>query len=273
MNIHEKINSALRNKNFKEAASLVKDLLASSEELQGRNIRYAHILLLGAEWNAINSLLPKDTNYFLTSGWILSLLNGIPINNDGEPIPWFTYPAIDFLDPIVKKNWKVFEWGSGNSTLWWAAKVSQVYSIEDNENWFDEIKKRVPSNVEIEYCSEKEVYIHAIKETNIDNYDVIVIDGSYRNDCARNAIEHLNEKGIIILDNSDGKNWIDGIQTLRSNGFKRVDFWGLIPSYLYKNCTSVFFKDTSIFENATPPAELNTCTGISCYQAIEKYKT
>jgi hypothetical protein len=270
--MHDKIDFLIKEGNLKDAAELIKQIIYSGKGLTKRHIYYAHVLLLASDWYEITSLLPKDTNHFITSGWISSVANGIPINNKGEPIPWFTYPAIDFLDSLKKENWFVFEWGCGYSTLWWSQNVKQVYSIEDNELWFNQIRNQIPNNVQLTYGCDKEAYVGAIHQHDINIFDVIVIDGSFRNECSLNSVNHLKDSGIIIFDNSDGKDYIESINFLIGSGFRRIDFWGLIPSYLYKNCTSVFFRDISFLDNIDIPPMHDSSVGISCFQAGDKLR-
>lgn len=271
--MHEQIENFIKQGNFKGAAELIKKLIYTRQDLMGRHVHYAHILLLASDWREITSLLPKDTNHFLTSGWILSVANGRPTNNEGKPIPWYTYPAIDFLDSIKKRNWIIFEWGCGNSTLWWSKNVSQVFSVEDNEMWFNNISQQIPSNVNLNYKNTQDSYVHAIDNHEQNYFDVIVIDGSYRNECSFNCIQFLKESGIVIFDNSDGKDYNEGINFFQTNGFRRLDFWGLIPSYLYKNCTSIFFRDISFIDGIEIPSSHQSSVGISCFQAMDKLKS
>ncbi|GHT13802.1 hypothetical protein AGMMS4956_10560 [Bacteroidia bacterium] len=53
--------------------------------------------------------------------------------------PWIVFGAKRFLDTILKKNMSVWEYGSGSSTLYYAKRVKQVYSIENDKNWFEHI--------------------------------------------------------------------------------------------------------------------------------------
>jgi hypothetical protein len=272
LNMHEKIDSFTRSGNYKEAASLIKELLYNRQDLIGKQILYAHILLLATDWHEISSLLPKDTNHLLSSGWLLSVANGVPINNEGKAIPWYTYPSIDFLDSIKKNNWNVFEWGSGYSTLWWAQRVDNVYSIEDNESWHNVVKNSIPKNMNLVFETDSKKYIEKIKDFDEKSFDAIVIDGSHRNECAFLCIDFLKDSGIIIFDNSDCIGYQKGLEFLKKNGFKRLDFWGLAPSYLYKSCTSIFSRDISFLDNIDSPPYHESSVGMSCCQAIEKMK-
>src|SRR5437016_5174452 len=58
-----------------------------------------------------------------SEGWSKSNRLGLPLAADGSPLPWYTYSAIHFLEPRLRDDLKVFEYGSGHSTLWYAARV------------------------------------------------------------------------------------------------------------------------------------------------------
>ena len=40
-------------------------------------------------------------------GWFRSYRERIPVDVNGEPIPWFTYPAITFIEARITKDMKV----------------------------------------------------------------------------------------------------------------------------------------------------------------------
>ena len=254
---------------IKEAAAFIKEAIKNGANLEGLNVNLAHILLLAGEWEEITALLPKNTNFFHTSGWLNSLRCNRPISEDNKPIPWFTYPAIDFLDDIVQKNWLVFEWGSGNSTLWWASKVEKVIAIEDNQEWFMEVKNKLPQNSEIFNRTGSEYYDSILKYPDY-SFDAIIIDGSYRTEAATKCTSKIKDQGIIIFDNSDAMEHELAQSFLKNQGFYRIDFWGLIPSYLYKNCTSIYFKDAAILKQKNIPTSHISSVGISCQQSIDR---
>ena len=72
-------------------------------------------------------------------------------------------------------------------------------------------------------------------------FDVIVIDGLDRFQCASKSIESLNEGGAIILDDSQSYHPI--LDFFRQRKFYRVDFWGYVPGMALQHCTSVFFNN------------------------------
>jgi hypothetical protein len=58
-----------------------------------------------------------------------------PVNPDGEPVPWYTYPAIEYLRQLDFSNAAVFEYGSGHSTLFWSIAARRVVSVVDEDRW------------------------------------------------------------------------------------------------------------------------------------------
>ena len=186
--VHNKIQELLNEGNNKDACHLIKQSLSEGLDLKALDVYYAHILLCNGDWEEISSLLPRETNFLLTSGWIQSVSQGKPVNANNEPVPWITYPAIDFLDSIIDSDWSVFEWGSGNSTLWWSKRVKQVHATESDLNWFQEVQPRLPNNAQIShYTSEKE-YSKSIHGFDDNYFDVIVIDGDFVINVLKNVL-------------------------------------------------------------------------------------
>lgn len=212
--------------------------------------------------NDINDRL----NYLKVSGWVNSVSQNQIINADNQPIPWYTYPAIEFIEDKVKGDFLVFEFGSVHSTLWWGERVKQVISIESDLGWFNQINQQMPANVNLNFQSDEQKYADFILPYPEQYFDVIIVDGINRNKCLENSLSKLKEHGFIIFDNTDVYHYDSSLHLLLSQGYKRIDFWGLIPGYAYKNCTSVFFKSTAILETNSLPSDKKSCLGISCMQ-------
>ena len=176
-------------------------------------------------------------------GWFNSFNTKQAIDKNKKPIPWCTYPFIKFIEPRLKKDFSVFEYGSGNSTLWYAERVGEILSIEDNKEWYELNSKRIPNNAKIlfhslQYNGE---YSGAASGSN-KKFDIIIIDGRDRVNCTKKSLEALKENGVIIFDNSDLPQYSDGINFLIDLGFNKIDFLGLSPVTPHNNCTSIFYK-------------------------------
>ena len=57
------------------------------------------------------------------------------VDRDGNPLPWYTYPAIEYLSQFDYGEKTIFEFGCGYSSLFWAERAAKVISIEDNPEW------------------------------------------------------------------------------------------------------------------------------------------
>jgi hypothetical protein len=89
------------------------------------------------------------------TGWLNSKKQGLPVDRNGDPVPWYTYAMIDFLRRRVSDEHRVFEYGGGYSTLWYAKRVESVVAVEDSEIWAENIRPNLPENGDIIYQSKK----------------------------------------------------------------------------------------------------------------------
>ena len=203
-------------------------------------------------------ILLKDYGYFRSTA------EGKYRDHRNDYIPWFTYPAIEAL-----KNWdlsdkRVFEYGSGYSTLFWASRAKEVVSVEHSPQWHQKISRLAPSNAKIILApiDEQKNDYHPSDETRKEfasyagaiegSFHVIVIDGYARSrvryQCAQTALPHLDKNGLVILDNSE---WLPATAMfLRESGLIQVDLSGPAPGNVHYQTTSFFFTRDFDF----PPA-------------------
>lgn len=189
-----------------------------------------------------SSIKKQAKNFIILSkiyGQYKSIKNSSSINERGEPIPWYTYPAIEFLNQFDFSDKKVFEFGSGNSSLYWSEKCLSLISIEHDQAWFNKIKNNIRSNQRLFLRKNKDEYVQSINEFESE-FDIIIIDGVYRQNCAKEVKKKLNrESGIVILDNSDW--YAETAKFLRdSMDMIQVDFHGFGPINNYTWTTSLF---------------------------------
>jgi hypothetical protein len=78
------------------------------------------------------------------SGFVASAWANVPVDAAGRPLAWYTYAALHFLEPRLKPEMRVFEFGAGHSTLWWAARVATVRSIESDPAWVEKLRPKLP---------------------------------------------------------------------------------------------------------------------------------
>jgi len=98
----------------------------------------------------------------LDQGFFRSVVNGAPVAADGEPLPWFTYPAIEYLKQFDFSDKRVFEYGAGNSSLFWASRAKEVVAVESDRRWFDRISGACPANLLLNLRSDRDSYVTSI---------------------------------------------------------------------------------------------------------------
>lgn len=181
-------------------------------------------------------------------GWFKSAWKEASVDKDGQPVPWMTYPAIYVIDQRITKKMKVFEYGSGNSTLYWAKKAKSVIAVEGDQFWQEKLQKTAPKNATIIYRPLGEEYSQAIQRQE-GSFDIVVVDGRLRVDCAKASVDKLSKAGVIVWDNTDRERYKPGMKYLEGKGFKRLDFYGPVPIDNLASLTSIFYKPgTNVFE-------------------------
>jgi predicted O-methyltransferase YrrM len=179
-------------------------------------------------------------------------------------VPWWTYRAIDavtdFLD--ARPGTRVFEYGSGASTIWLARRAGQVTSVEHHAGWHDRMVAALAARNDLcpvalqlvepdatpasdrLYLSDKAgekgqsfaAYARAIEGDPGALYDLIVIDGRARNACLAHAAAHLAPGGMIVFDNSARGRYARAIS---ASDFTAQHLRGLTPTLPYPDQTTL----------------------------------
>jgi hypothetical protein len=176
-------------------------------------------------------------------GWYASFKSQQAVRASGEPIPWYTYAFIHFLEPRLRKDHRVFEYGSGNSTRWYAHRAGAVVAVEHDDAWARRIAPLLAPPSEVLTRPEGDAYVDAIRGRG--PFDIVVVDGiePLRPACAEAAVDELAEDGVIVWDNSDRAEFAQGMQALRARGFRHLPFKGLGPTAVTPWETSVVYRD------------------------------
>ncbi len=173
-------------------------------------------------------------------------INNFVCDGNNSPLPWITYPCIEFLNRLDLSHCNVFEFGSGSSTLFWSQKSCSVMSVEKDKAWFDKVKTSLPSNCTLHHAKTDIDYIDCINKSESE-FDIIIIDGAVRYPCALEALKKISKRGIVILDNTE---WYpETAKMLTLEGFSQIDFVGFPPINAFPSATSIFFKSTELINN------------------------
>ncbi len=127
------------------------------------------------------------------------------INGD---YPQLADGAVRFMNSELKKITApaIAEWGSGRSTLWFSTRAARLVSVEHNAAWHnlikDKLKRRNSHHVTLTLARENgPEYPNSILPGA--PYDLILIDGIRRAECAAIAVKTIKPGGIIVVDNSN----------------------------------------------------------------------
>ncbi|NOX17184.1 MAG: class I SAM-dependent methyltransferase [Chlorobi bacterium] len=179
-------------------------------------------------------------------GWFLSYKTKQSVDKNGNPIPWNTYPFLSFIEPRLKSDFEVFEYGSGNSTIWYAKKVSSIIAVEHDKEWYDKIKETMPKNAEIILSSESDSGIYAGEISKRGKrFHIIIVDGIFRNESLSASFDYLRDDGVIVFDDAERDDYIKSFELLKEKGFRRIDFRGMRGITSIANATAIFYRDNN----------------------------
>jgi predicted O-methyltransferase YrrM len=129
-------------------------------------------------------------------------------------VPWWSFKAIERADALMSGK-RIFEYGTGGSTLRFAKVAAQVVSVEDNAQWLELVRQRLAdarlSNVELQLHPfdfehpqdfEDSAYISAVDGRA---WDVVIIDGQdwtfkERLACFRRVEPSMAPGSLIVVD-------------------------------------------------------------------------
>ncbi len=222
---------------------------------------------------------PKPSWFQLTWSfvpWWLSFESGEELTKHAHP--WITFPAVRFLERTVRPDWRVFEFGSGASTLFFALRCREVYTVEHDNGWAEKVQKSLDRlgifncqlrliPAELKQISDQgkayfrygstfdgwedhtfESYVKSIDDHPDRSLDLVLIDGRAREACIQHAIAKVSPGGVLVLDNSERPSYQATMNEVPNNWF-RLEFPG--PS-----AKAEFFSKTTVW--IVPPLRSRT---------------
>jgi hypothetical protein len=206
--------------------------------------KFSSLLQVLSNPKRLKSILSFNHKGYLNDiGWFKAFESHSPVDGEGNPIPWVTYSFIDFIKERLRKQHTVFEFGSGNSTFFYAKYAGLVVSVEHDKDWFEKIVKSKPENSEMIFCELVKGGDYCRMPVKLEEkFDIIIVDGRDRVNCCKQAVNALSANGVVVLDDSERDKYKQGVDFLINNGFKHLSFSGISPGLFYRKSTSVFYK-------------------------------
>jgi hypothetical protein len=200
--------------------------------------------------------------------WLMSLRRYYLLD---ARMPWITFDAIDYLKVHLVPKARVFEYGSGGSTLFWLNHCEECVSIEHNPDWYKLMHPRIKEMDKIDYrlvlpdpAEDKEAldtsdpnqylskdslsigydfrnYVCQIDAFPDYYFDVVSIDGRARPSCIKHSVTKVNVGGILILDNAERAYYFSKIKGFLKN-FDKKEFFGVGPSVASMWKTDIYLR-------------------------------
>ncbi len=194
-------------------------------------------------------LMHTEYGFLDEIGWTASFNKDIPVDKLGEPLPKLCYSMIFFLKERVDKNMMVFEFGSGQSTLFLSKLAAKVVAVEHDRDWFERINSRIPNNVDLLFrdVEGNPAYSKSVVDYG-KKFDLIIVDGRDRVNCVFNAYDALKENGVIVFDDSyREEKYNKAFSFLKEKGFKTISFHGISPGCFLDHESTIFYREKNVF--------------------------
>lgn len=184
--------------------------------------------------------------YLFETGWSQSVIDEKPVDSDGKPLPWISIPTIEILKEKDLSELTVFEFGAGNSTIWFSKRVKKITSVEHDKSWFEFVKKQFnESNSKIIFKDLSYDGDYSKVVLDYENIDIVLVDGRDRSNCLINSMNRLSNRGVIILDDSQRENYQKAINIVKKHGFKALNLVGMNVGRPMKKTTTIFYRNNN----------------------------
>lgn len=175
-------------------------------------------------------------------------------------LPWWSYGAIDEVERFLRERpqARVFEFGSGASTLWLAKRSGSVDTVEHDVDFAEVVRELIAGvdNVTLHVVEAPSVqagrptvrserqgsedldfddYVSTIEQVG-GRFDLVVIDGRARVECLRRALPHVAADGVILFDDAERPRYADA---LRMPGLSVQVRRGAKPCLPYRSSTAL----------------------------------
>jgi protein-L-isoaspartate O-methyltransferase len=171
-------------------------------------------------------------------------------------LPWWNLRATQRVEALLaaRPSARVFEFGSGASTVWLAQRAASVISVEHDEEWARIVRQHIGERVELrlvqadarfdpDYASERKDastlsfrdYASSI-DSETEPFDLIVIDGRARGKCLEHALAHLAPDGTILFDDTSRARYR---RAIAASGMREERHLGLSACVPYPDSTSL----------------------------------
>lgn len=182
------------------------------------------------------------SGYLAQTGWVRSVMRRSGELELTHPLPWATFPYIAFIEARLGAHLRIFEYGSGASTLYYAQRGCRVVAVEHDVGFANALAPHLPPNATVLLEElHSDAYVRSI-ERDGGEFDFVSVDGRDRVKCLAAAMTRLHPAGVVVLDDAERPDYAAGTTLLINAGFRRLDFVGLAPEEPGVKSTAVFYR-------------------------------
>ena len=174
-------------------------------------------------------------------------------------LPWWTYQAIDHVSGFLAGRGysaRVFEYGSGASTLWLARRCTSLDAVEHHGEWAGRVRElvagteglrctptlhvpevpavpaggtaRVPSGAPSGQGLDFAAYVDVVHEVG-GTFDLVAVDGRAREASLLASLEHVAPDGLLLLDDAQRGRYRDVVRQAEDQGWHSLRTRGATP--------------------------------------------
>ena len=199
-------------------------------------IRFPHYLARSCRLNGGLAGISLGEHWRICRDWSAQLRAGLaPLDLE---MPWVTLMATNRLRQHLEQTCagagRVFEYGSGGSSLFFLRRAAELVSVEHDPAWFERVRERAsalgldtrglrlvlpePGQGTSGDVADPDSYRSAdpphagstfrAYASSIDAhpdawFDVVIVDGRSRPSCLRHALSKVRSGGLLVLDNAE----------------------------------------------------------------------
>lgn len=177
-------------------------------------------------------------------------------------VPWWTYGAIDVVDSFLQGlggQARIFEFGSGASTIWLAQRAAEVHAVEHDELWAGKVRSLLDASPDLAAKVHLHVvpaapskhpavpsrgrgaagldfadYVDTIRRVG-GTFDLVSVDGRAREASLAAAVGRLRPHGMALVDDSQRRRYRSVMQ---HSGLHVCRHRGFVPSLPYPRETA-----------------------------------